>query len=162
MNPVALMKIGYLADHPDFVPPLAARLLEHWRPWTPEHTLETRIAKLRSQMNLDVLPIAFVAYSDLQVMGIASLRVHDLEAREDLTPWLGGVYVAPDFRHQGVGMALVGVVEDKARELGFEEIYLYTLDREDWYISLGWSTTEAVHWRGHPGVIMRKALFSRG
>ncbi|HEY9421973.1 MAG TPA: GNAT family N-acetyltransferase [Thermoanaerobaculia bacterium] len=142
------------------MPTLAGWLLEHWRPWTPEHTLETRTAKLRSQMNRDELPIALVAFSGSQVMGIASLRVYDLEDREDLTPWLGGVYVAPDFRRQGVGAAVVGAVEEKARELGFEEIYLFTLDREDWYASLGWTMIEAVRWRGDPGVIMRKPLRS--
>lgn len=142
------------------MPPLAGWLLEHWRPWTPEHTLETRKAKLRSQMNRDELPIALVAFSGSQVMGIASLRVHDLEGREDLTPWLGGVYVAPYFRRQGVGTALVGTVEEMARELGFEQIHLFTLDREAWYASLGWRTLEPVEWRGHPGVIMRKPLRS--
>jgi N-acetylglutamate synthase-like GNAT family acetyltransferase len=69
--------------------------------------------------------------------------------------------VAPELRRQGVGTAVVGAVEDKARELGFEEIYLFTLDREEWYASLGWSPLESVHWRGHPGVIMRKSLRSR-
>lgn len=91
-------------------------------------------------------------------MGVASLRVHDLEGRENLTPWLGGVYVAPDSRRRGVGTALVRAVEEKARELGFEEIYLFTLDREDWYASLGWSTIETIHWRGDPGVVMHKRL----
>jgi GNAT superfamily N-acetyltransferase len=152
------MEIAYLADHPDCIPQLAAWLLEQWRPWTPEHTLETRMAKLRSHLNRDELPVALVAFSGSQPMGTAALRVHDLEGREDLTPWLGGVYVAPEFRRQGVGAALVEAVERKAEELGFEEIHLFTLDREDWYASLGWSTIEAIHWRGDPGVVMRKML----
>jgi GNAT superfamily N-acetyltransferase len=118
------MEIAYLADHPDFVQPLAAWLLEHWRPWTPEHTLESRSAKLRAHLNRDTLPIALIALSGPELLGVACLRVHDLEGREDLTPWLGGVYVAPDSRRRGVGAALVRAVEEKARALGFEEIYL--------------------------------------
>ena len=47
--------IAYLADHPDFVPPLASWLLEYWHPWTPEHALETRRAKLRSQIEPSVV-----------------------------------------------------------------------------------------------------------
>jgi GNAT superfamily N-acetyltransferase len=152
------MQISYLADHPEFVPTLARWLLEQWRSITLEQTLESRTAKLQMHLNRDVLPIAWVAHVEQEPLGTAALRVHDLEGREDLTPWLGGVYVAPQHRRRGIGAALCGSVEEKARKLGYEEIYLFTLDRQIWYASLGWGAPEPTTWRGHPGVIMRKHL----
>lgn len=152
------MEISYLADHPEHIPDLARLLLDHWRPYNPDQTLEERIAKLHAHLNRDRLPIALAALSGPHLLGIAALRVHDLDDRPDLTPWLGGVYVKPAFRRQGVGSALTAAVESKAQDLGFREIYLFTLDREDWYASLGWSTLESFRWRGHPGIIMRKDL----
>jgi Acetyltransferase (GNAT) family len=65
--------------------------------------------------------------------GTAALRVHDLKGREDLTPWLGGVFVGSHFRRQGIGAALCAAVEDKARLRGIQTLYLFTLDKQAWY-----------------------------
>jgi GNAT superfamily N-acetyltransferase len=152
------MQISYLADHPEFVPTLARWRLEHWRSMRPEHTLETRIAELRAHLNREVLPIAWVAHQHDQPLGMAALRVHDLQGREDLTPWLGGVYVGAPYRRRGVGAALCAVVEQKALALGYRELFLFTLDKQAWYAAQGWGKPELLAWRGHPGVIMRKSL----
>ena len=66
-------------------------------------------------MNRDQLPIAWVAHANGQLLGTAALRVHDLEGREDLTPWLGGVFVGSQFRRRGIGAALCATVEEAAR-----------------------------------------------
>ena len=83
-----------------------------------EETPEARIKKLKAHMNRDKLPIAWVAHANGQPLGTAALRVHDLEGREDLTPWLGGVFVGSHFRRLGIGAALCATVEDgcNARE----------------------------------------------
>ena len=65
-------------------------------------------------MNRDELPIAWVAHANGQLFGTAALRVHDLEGREDLTPWLGGVFVGSHFRRRGIGAALCATVKDEA------------------------------------------------
>lgn len=150
------MRISYLADHPEFVAHLARGLLEEWRWITPELSLADRMTRLGSHLNRSVLPIAWVAHSDGEPLGTAALRVHDLEGREDLTPWLGGVYVAPEHRQRGIGAALCAVVERKAWALGFDEIHLFTLDRAAWYTGLGWGSPEPTRWRAHAGTIMRK------
>src|ERR1700690_132407 len=40
------------------------------------------------------------------------------------------------------------VVEDQARALGFERLYLFTLDQQALYRGLGWSPLERIAWRG--------------
>ena len=152
------MQISYLADYPHFASSLALLLVEHWRSITPEQTLESRTARLLAHCNRDVLPIAWVAHEGEQPLGTAALRVHDLPGREDLTPWLGGVFVAPEYRKRGIGAALCVRVEEEARKRGYRELYLFTLDKQDWYASFGWDAPQPATWREHPGVIMHKSL----
>lgn len=150
------MQISYLADHPEFIPVLAPGIVEHWRFVMPEETLESRVIKLQKHMSRDALPIAFVAHDDGQVFGTAALRVHDLEDRRDLTPWLGGVFVRPEYRRQGIASALCRAVEAKAWSLGFQRLYLFTPDQQDMYARRGWQKFDRTVWRGLESDIMSK------
>jgi len=111
-------------------------------------------------MNRDQLPIAWVAHANGQLLGTAALRVHDLEGREDLTPWLGGVFVGSQFRRQGVGAALCATVEEAARSRGTQTLYLFTLDKQAWYSRQGWTVLAPCVWHQRPGDIMSKRLQS--
>ncbi len=83
------VRISYLIDHPEYIPQLGQWLFEQWDSILGEKTPEARINKLKAHVNRDKLPIAWVAHANGQLLGTAALRVHDLEEREDLTPWLG-------------------------------------------------------------------------
>src|SRR5213078_2251236 len=89
------VQISYLIEHPEYIPQLAQWLFEQWDSILGEGTPEARIKKLKTHLNRDKLPIAWVAHANGQLLGTAALRVHDLEGREDLTPWLGGVFRLP-------------------------------------------------------------------
>jgi hypothetical protein len=52
-------------------------------------------------MNRDELPIAWAAHGNGQLFGTAALRVDGPEGREDLTPWLSGIFVGSHFRRPG-------------------------------------------------------------
>jgi putative acetyltransferase len=152
------LDISYLADRPELARQLIPGLLEHWRFIAPEATWESRVERFRALENRDVLPIGWIAHDSERAVGTAALRVTDLEGRDDLTPWLGGVYVEPSHRGRGIASMLCGVVERKARELGFPRLYLFTLDRQSLYARLGWRMLEPAVWRGHPASIMVKEL----
>jgi len=140
------VRISYLIDHPEFVPQLAQWLFEQWDSILGEKNIEVRIRKLQAHMNRNELPIAWVAHSNGQPLGTAALRVHDLEGREDLTPWLGGVFVGSQFRRRGIGAALCGTVEDAARWRGIQTLHLFTLDKRAWYSRLGWTVLGPCVW----------------
>ena len=151
------MKISYLADHPEFIETLAPWVFEHWRPILTEETLDSRIARLQSHLNRNELPIALVAHSESDVYGTAALRFHDLPGREDLSPWLGGVFVAQPFRRRGIGAALCTAIEDMTIEqFNLNTLYLFTLDKQAWYQDRGWSFFEPCAWLGRAGDIMVK------
>lgn len=155
------MKISYLADHPQLIDTLAPLVWEHWRPILTQDTLKDRITKFRAHLNYHSLPVAWVAHSGTRVLGTAALRVHDLPGREDLTPWLSGVFVAPAFRRQGIGAELCKTVERHAREIfGVTTLYLFTLDQQTWYQSLGWELMQPCTWCGNSVDIMLKKMGS--
>jgi predicted N-acetyltransferase YhbS len=152
------VQISYLVEHPEYIPQLAQWLFEQWNAILDEQTPGARIKKLNAHLNREKLPIAWVAHANEQVLGTAAFRLHDLEGREDLTPWLGGVFVGPQFRRRGIGETLCATVEDAARSRGIQTLYLFTLDKQAWYERLGWSVIGPCVWHQRPGEIMCKKL----
>ncbi len=152
------MEISYLADHPEFIEGLAPAIFEHWRHILTEETLESRVGILRAHMNRDTLPIAWVAHTEWRVFGTAALRRHDLHGREDLEPWLGGVFVIEQYRQRGIGETLCAAVENHAGKTRADTLYLFTLDCQRWYQKLGWKKFEPCQWRGRRGDIMCKVM----
>lgn len=146
------VRISYLIEHPEYITQLAQWLFQQWGSILDEETPKDRIEKLKTHMNRDKLPIAWVAHANGQLLGTAALRVHDLEGREDLTPWLGGVFVGSEFRRQGIGAALCATVEDEARSRAIQTLYLFTLDKQAWYSRLGW--TDLARAFGSSGPVM--------
>jgi predicted N-acetyltransferase YhbS len=152
------VRISYLIEHPEYVPQLAQWLFEEWDSILGEKTPEARVKKLHAHLNRDKLPIAWVAHANDEPLGTAALRVHDLEGREDLTPWLGGVFVGARFRRQGIGAALCAAVEHEARSRGIQTLHLFTLDKQPWYSRMGWTLLGPCVWHQRPGEIMCKRL----
>lgn len=152
------MQIDFLSDHPHLIDSLAPPILDHWRFALPEDTLEARKERLRGHLNRKELPIAWVAHQRGEVYGTAALRMHDLEGRTDLSPWLGGVFVLPAFRRNGIGSALCMTVERHAANEGVRKLFLFTLDKEALYVRMGWDKIGGSNWRGFSGVIMAKGI----
>src|SRR6476646_11149805 len=120
------VRISYLVEHPEYIPQVAQWLFEQWGSILGEKTPEARIKKLNAHMNRDQLPIAWVAHANGQLLGTAALRVHDLEGREDLTPWLGGVFVGSHFLRQVIVAPLWAAVGEETRSRGFRTLSLFT------------------------------------
>lgn len=149
------MSISLLAEHPEFIATLAPWVAAQWKPILPQLTAESCATKFQTHLNANALPIAWVAHQGAHVMGTVSLRIHDLPGREDLTPWLGGVYVAPEFRNHGLGTTLCSVAEQEAKaRFGIAILHLFTLDRQGWYGKRGWRMVEPCTWCGRAGDIM--------
>ncbi len=121
-------------------------------------TLERGRIRIRSKLNVDRVPVAFVALDDADVIvGTASLIFDDLEG-DPRNPWLASVFVPPEHRGKGIASALVGVVEDAARRFGYARLYLFTTSATALYAGLGWSALEQRDYRGEHIQVMDKAL----
>jgi GNAT superfamily N-acetyltransferase len=156
------VQIEYLADHPEFIPVLAGWHHQEWAYLRPGDTLEARTERLRAECGRGEIPTVFVALEDGNLLGSAMLIEHDMDTRMELAPWLAGVFVAPDYRHRGIGSALVRRVVQCAKSLGIKRLYLYTPSAERLYSQLGWSFLERTSYQGTEVAIMFYDLTGAG
>src|SRR5438046_6794733 len=131
--------IDYLANCPDLAGELA-RL--SWKEWQDvyqqrEQTLEDSLKNYRERMTTDQWPLTLVAVraglavNCRELVGMVSLKYHDMDTRPDLDPWLGGLLVLPEWRNHGVGTMLMHRATEEARRLKVPRLYL-------WKRSAGW------------------------
>ncbi|MDP1964939.1 MAG: GNAT family N-acetyltransferase [Reyranella sp.] len=152
------MRIAPLVERPDLAAQVAAWGFAEWGHLNPGQTLEQRVIRIQGKMNVDRVPIAFVALDeDGGIVGTASLIFDDLEG-DPRNPWLASVYVPPVHRKKGVASALVRTVEDAARRLGYTRLYLFTSTAPKLYADLGWRPLEQCDYRGDHIQIMDKTL----
>jgi GNAT superfamily N-acetyltransferase len=149
------MEVGHLTKHREVIPTLAMWVYGEWGHWMgADATPQTLVAAYEERTIRGRIPETFVAVEDGEPVGTASLVVHDMAARRDLSPWLAAVYVAPEFRNRGIGSTLVRAVMDEAKALGVEELYLFTPDRMRFYGRLGWQDLEHREYHGTDVTVM--------
>jgi GNAT superfamily N-acetyltransferase len=83
------------------------------------------------------IPQTFVALMGGLPVGTVSLWRNDLKSRQDFYPWLGALFVAQEFRHQGIGVQLQRFAITQAAKLGYDNLYLFT-ELEGYYDKSGW------------------------
>jgi predicted N-acetyltransferase YhbS len=152
------VRVVPLVERPDLVEQVSVWGFAEWGHLNPGQTLEERTARIRGKMNVDRIPIAFVALDEEgRIVGTASLIFDDLEG-DPRNPWLASVFVRPEHRKKGIASALVRTVEDAARRLGYSRLYLFTSSAPALYAGLGWQALEQRVYRGEHIQVMDKSL----
>ena len=133
-------RIEQLADRPDLLPIVAGWLYGEWWASVADETVENLAGRLGAHLIRERIPLTLVASLEGGPVGTATLLAHDVGTEEwpELSPWLAALYVAPEFRCRGIGAALVNAAVAKARALGLEALYLFTIGQEGFYARLGW------------------------
>lgn len=104
------------------------------------------------------IPIALVAFDGEELLGTVCLKVHDMDTRLDLTPWLAGLYVSARRRGEGIGTALVSAIEREARKFNVKKLYLYTPESESFYAKRGWKIKERTEYHDCAVALMEKKI----
>jgi N-acetylglutamate synthase-like GNAT family acetyltransferase len=155
-----MIRIELLKNHPNAI--LALANIWHevlGKIWVPDISVERVITRFADHLNDSNLLITFVALdSDLPV-GMCSLREND-GIRPDLTPRLGSLVVDPKYQKQGIGRMLIDATVLKAKELGFEKLYLFAFDPTipEYYERLGWNKIGMDEFKSHPVTVMEVEL----
>lgn len=149
------MRIENLSENPALIPVVARWIYDEWRHLIPQDSLEAWTRHFTDRLCRRRIATTFLAFNQKDPAGSASLVAHDLDIRENLSPWLAEVYVRPEYRQRGIGSALVQRVVREAEVLDVQTLYLYTFDREAFYERLGWAVMEQTEYRGKPITIMR-------
>jgi GNAT superfamily N-acetyltransferase len=102
--------------------------------------------------------VALVAARDGNAAGTCLLVPSEIEPLHDVSPWLAGLFVAPEHRRHGIGQLLVRAIENEARLRGHPKLHLYTTDAVRFYEPLGWTVQDHVDWLGYPTNLMVREL----
>ena len=144
---------------PDDAPAIARLVDEAYSPYIP------RIGRKPAPMLDDYRQViaeadAFVCTRDGEVAGVLVLRP------QGPALLLENIAVAPAFKGQGIGKALLAFCEERARAQGFQAIELYTnqlmTENIALYTKLGYRETHRATENGFARVFMRKAIAGQG
>ena len=155
-----MIKIDLLKNHPNTIPALAHVWHEVLgKIWVPDIPVERVITRFADHLNDQALPITFIALDGDLPVGMCSLREND-GIRPDLTPWLGSLVVDQKYQNQGIGRMMIDMTVLKAKELGFEKLYLFAFDLTipEYYERLGWSQICMDEFKSHPVTVMEVDL----
>ena len=154
-------KVASLAEHPHHWQTAAEWSFEAWKHDFPSDTVQTYLDQyaLAASESEELLEVFAAIDSQDDLLGVATLVDDDeLPDATEPGPWLAAVFVTPDARKLGVGSALVEHVVNRARELGYSKIYLYTEHQELWYASKGWSKIRDIIFLGLHHTVMQLEL----
>jgi len=131
-----IVTIKNFVDCPHTFPTVARWLIEEFFMDKPEHTVENMVTRMQGAKR-DKIPLGLISFEEEVPSGVVSLLENDLGQPSPLTPWLAGLYVAPEFRGKGIGKLLVSACVAEAKRLGFDNLYLYT-STPSFYEKIGW------------------------
>lgn len=133
------IKIEALIKHPQYVTKIAKWLysewgnsnFNYWKSW------------VSSSLSINDVPQTYIVFIDGVIAGTYSLWRCDLQSRQDLFPWFGGLYVDKSFRGKYFGGQKIGAIlqQDaiiRLKHLGYNQVYLFTEKDPQYYISNGW------------------------
>jgi predicted N-acetyltransferase YhbS len=152
------VEIKYLAEKPEAIDIISRWLYDEFGFLIPGKTVDNVKESLQARLNHDILPLSIVAMDNDAVIGTASLKISDMDIRDDLTPWLAGLYVDKTQRNKGVGTLLVKSIQEIARQFGYEALFLYTPGASGFYERIGWRALEELTYKSKDVVIMNYAL----
>jgi len=138
----------FIGNHPEHIPLIAKWHQDEWHHISPDLTTELRIKKYSSYRSEPTIPCSIIALIDDSPAGSASLVESDMDSHPHLHPWLASVYVAEDYRCQGIATQLINRVIEIAHNLGIETLYLFTPDQADFYKKRGWKLIENYTYNG--------------
>ena|GEM_PF-286852 len=135
-------EISNLNHFAEFKSSVADRIWNEW--WRPHgHLLQVVTDFFEELPEARAIPFCLVAHEDGNYIGSILGLVSDLDARPELSPWVGALWVEPEFRGFGVAAGLVKAALGEIFSLGHEVAFLCaTAEKRGMYQKQGWRLNE--------------------
>lgn len=135
-------EISNLNEFPEFKSLVADRIWNVW--WRPHgHLFQVVLDFIDDLPEKHGVPFCLVAHDDEKYVGSVLGLVTDLDDRPELTPWVGALWVEPEYRGQGVAAALVKAALTEIFALKHEVAFLCaTAEKRGMYQNQGWRLME--------------------
>lgn len=154
-----MIKIDLLKNHPEVIPKLSSIWHEVLgKIWMPEIGIEEIESLYYEELKQD-MPLTYIALDGASSVGSCTLQLND-EVRPDLGPWIESLVVDPKYQKQGIGKMLLDVTVEKAKELGFDKLYLFAFDPAipAYYQRFGWKKIGMDEFKSHRVTLMEIGL----
>lgn len=158
-------EITYLADHPDHLETIATWYWEEWdqhEGWNIDRSKEFA----KNGCNKDKLDIILLALNEQnKCLGTIQLRQdwglgnETPEKLKQYNPWLGSLYVDPDYRGKTIGADLCKALMKEATRIGIKKCYAATAELDNFFKLKGGQEIDEVDFAGQH---MRVYEFSLG
>lgn len=152
-----MFEIINLKDEPDSLSTLASWHQDEWSFLNPGESLDDRITRMKSCLGPGLIPSTYIAKDDV-LLGSAAIVENDMGSKPQLTPWLASVFVEPRHRNKCIGRKLVQHVMSLARKEGIKKLYLFTPDKQGFYLNLGWTIMNSENFHGQDVTVMQVNL----
>lgn len=131
-------EISNLKECSHFKLTAADRVWNEW--WRPHGQLFQVVTDFFDELpEARSVPFCLVAHDDRKYVGSVLGLVSDLDERPELSPWVGALWVEPEFRSQGVATALVKMALGEISAVGHEVAFLCaTAEKREMYQKQGW------------------------
>lgn len=129
-----MIEIKHISEVPEHIDIIAQWMCDEWGT---DNNIEFFKSIVGHSLDKIKLPQTLVALDRDVPIGTVGIWRCDMVSRQDLYPWLSGLYVVPSYRSKGIGSKLQRSVEIYAGQLGYKKLYLYT-DIENYYEKSGW------------------------
>ncbi|KZN36973.1 GNAT family N-acetyltransferase [Pseudoalteromonas luteoviolacea] len=116
----------YLADKPQYLTTIASWYFKQWCEHSGRYSLQEVKQKLEKALNQHCLPMSVIALRGDELVGVAELKFHEMDAYLEFEHWLGGVFVSPSARGENIAKHLVIHLIDQAKRLDIKALYLQT------------------------------------
>ncbi len=154
------LSIEYLSKHEEYMPVVAAWLIDEWGFLDPGFTVAEAVKDFKTRFKPGGIPCTVIAFMNGKIAGTASLINDDMPERPDLSPWLASVFVAPVFRKKGIAGKMIDTITDEAAALGVSRLYLFTFGDTLFYSKRGWSMMSEGVYHNRPVTIMFRDLIT--
>lgn len=153
------MEIQFLADRLEFIPVIANWYYTEWGQFMKDQSEQKIRDRISGMLNRDRIPLHILAVEGTELMGVAQLKIREMDIYPDKEHWLGGVYVAPAARGRGLGSVLVTKGLELAKQFKVQTLYLQTEDLSGGlYAPLGFRPIEKTHYNGLDVLVMEHSL----
>ncbi len=155
----AKVEFQFLSDNQKAIPILAKWYFDEWGYLQSENSLAKVTKKLHSFLNIDKIPLIVLASKQGEILGAAQLKYREMDIYPENKYWLGGVYVAENYRGNKIAEKIILNVISKAKTFGVKKLYLQTEDLSGGlYCHLGWQPLEQVNYRGLDVLVMENQI----
>lgn len=139
-------KIDYLANRPDCLHACAAWAYGRWGVQKKDGSLDQAISVFKQGMQKDRLPFTLIVINLETNLPVAMGSLWEKDGTEwsEKTPWIASIYILYRYRGLGLGKQLIKRLEEEARNIGFQEVYLQSGSAANFYRNLGYKEIEAV------------------